>query len=92
MKRRTFIKAIFGVVASVYAPAVLLGDPVREVAKKVDSSFQDFPLSPDSPVYMIDHSAFWPDGVSTPTKEELIQKMGRALQKCRAQSTEYSFP
>ncbi len=67
MKRRTFIKAIFGVLASVYAPAVLLGDHVREVAKKVD------------------HPAFWRSGDLTPTKEELIQKMRRALQHAHAQ-------
>ncbi len=49
MKRRTVIKAVFGVVASVYAPAVLrlrrptqlqrlpqAGDHVREIAEKVE--------------------------------------------------------
>lgn len=35
MKRRTFLKAVFGAVAAVYTPWVLLGDHVREVAEKV---------------------------------------------------------
>ncbi len=37
MKRRTFIKAVLGVVAAVYAPALLLGEHVREVAEGVST-------------------------------------------------------
>ncbi len=48
--------------------------------------FQEFPLSPDSPGYMIDHPALWPDEVPTPTKDELIQKMRHALHQAHTRS------